>query len=56
MSACFICFSIGQPEAPFNLDDHDDPGWVPLGMGITLLPDGTVQMQDIVDEEVKISF
>ena len=41
---------MGQAEVPFNLDDHEDPAWVPLGLGITLLPDGTVKMENIVDE------
>ena len=45
-----IFISMGQAEVPFNLDDHEDPAWVPLGLGITLLPDGTVKMENIVDE------
>ena len=53
-SMILLCiFSASQAEAAFNLDDHDDPGWVPLGLGITLQPDGTVKMQDIIDEDVR---
>ena len=38
-----------DPLARLN-DDCLDPGWVPLGLKLKLLPDGVVEVENIDDE------
>ena len=53
---CFPCYSndLGLDMRRLN-EDANEPGWIPLGISVKLLPDGKVEVTTWEEEEVRLS-